>query len=194
MSQKSDLHPISLQYQVRTSKQGYRELERLLPLLGKLQNAAIRHRRLMGKAGVPHKEILRLQNAGITDLREHDPDFANISRRLAESVVKRVNDSYHRAFTVPSAGFPKTDSPLPIQDTGNLRTQRAPRPVPQIECSRDPHQGIVSPVVQDGSPDQRSGTAQGHQDHPAQQGPDHYAGVRVSQLPAFTNNVPALRD
>ena len=111
MSQKSDLHPISLQYQVRTSKQGYRELERLLPLLGELQNAAIRHRRLLGKAKVPSKEILRLQNASITHLREHDLAFANISRRLAESVVQRVNDSYHRAFTVPSAGFPKTDSP-----------------------------------------------------------------------------------
>ena len=111
MSQKSDLHPISLQYQVRTSKQGYRELERLLPLLGELQNAAIRHRRLLGEAKVPSKEILRLQNASITHLREHDLAFANISRRLAESVVKRVNDSYHRAFTVPSAGFPRTKSP-----------------------------------------------------------------------------------
>ena len=111
MSRKSELHPISLQYQVRTSKQGYRELERLLPLLGELQNAAIQHRRLLGKARVPSKEILRLQNAGITDLREHDPDFANIARRLSVSVVKRVNDSYHRAFTVPGARFPKTRSP-----------------------------------------------------------------------------------
>ena len=111
MSHQSDLHPISLQYPVRTSKQGYRELERLLPLLGELQNAAIRHRRLLGKAKVPSKEILRLQNASITDLREHDLAFANISRRLAESVVKRVNDSYHRAFTVPGAGFPRTESP-----------------------------------------------------------------------------------
>ena len=111
MSQQPELHPISLQYQVRTSKQGYRELERLLPLLGELQNAAIRHRRLLSEAKVPSKEILRLQNASITHLREHDLAFANISRRLAESVVKRVNDSYHRAFTVPGAGFPRTKSP-----------------------------------------------------------------------------------
>ena len=111
MSQKSDLHPVSLQYQVRTSKAGYREIGRLLPLLGELQNAAIRHRRILAKARIPNKEILRLQNASITDLRQHDPDFANIARRLAESVVKRVNDSYHRAFTVHGAGFPRTESP-----------------------------------------------------------------------------------
>ena len=111
MSQQPELHPISLQYQVRTSKQGYREVERLLPLLGELQNAAIRHRRMLAKAGLSNKEILRLQNASITDLREHDPDFANIARRLAASVVKRVNDAYHRAFTIPNAGFPRTKSP-----------------------------------------------------------------------------------
>ena len=87
MSQQPELHPISLQYQVRTSKQGYQEVERLLPLLGELQNA------------------------GITDLRQHDPDFANIARRLAVSVVKRVNDAYHRAYTVPNAGCPRTESP-----------------------------------------------------------------------------------
>ena len=111
MSRHQDLHPISLQYQVRASKQGYQEVERLLPLLGELQNAAIRHRRLLGKARVPSKEILRLQNAGITDLRQHDPDFANIARLLAVSVVTRVNDAYHRAFTVQNAGFPRTKSP-----------------------------------------------------------------------------------
>ena len=111
MSQRPDLHPISMQYQVRTSKHGHREVERLLPLLGELQNAAIKHRRMLAKAGIPSKEILRLQNASITDLREHDPDFANIARRLAASVVKRVNDAYHRAFTIPNAGFPRTKSP-----------------------------------------------------------------------------------
>ena len=84
---------------------------RLLPLLGELQNAAIRHRRMLAKAGLSNKEILRLQNSSITDLRQHDPDFANIARRLAESVVKRVNDAYHRAYTVPNAGFPRTESP-----------------------------------------------------------------------------------
>ena len=52
-------HPISLQYQVRTSKQGHREIERLLPLLGGLQNAAIRHRRILAQAKMPTKEILR---------------------------------------------------------------------------------------------------------------------------------------
>ena len=111
MNQQLELHPISLQYQVRTSQQGYREVERLLSLLGELQNAAIQYRWILGQAGIPNKEILRLQNSSITDLRQHDPDFANISTRLAESVVRRVNDSYHRAFTVRGAGFPRMRSP-----------------------------------------------------------------------------------
>ena len=127
MSQQPELHPISLQYQVRTSKQGYQEVGRLLPLLGELQNAAIRHRRMLAKAGLSNKEILRLQNSSITDLRQHDPDFANIARRLAESVVKRVNDAYHRAYTVPNAGFPRTESPygfrtLEISQPANKQT------------------------------------------------------------------------
>ena len=109
MSQQPELHSISLQYQVRTNKQGHREVERLFRLLGKLQNAAIRHRRLLGKAGVHDKEILRLQNAGITDLREHDLDFANIARRPAESVVKRVNDSYAGGKTVARSPPPPTE-------------------------------------------------------------------------------------
>ena len=104
-------HPISLQYQVRTSKLGHREIERLLPLLGELQNAVIRHRRILAKAKVPTKETLRLQNAGITDLRTHDPNFGSISRRLAASVTKRVNDAYNRAFTVPGSLFPRTRPP-----------------------------------------------------------------------------------
>ena len=104
-------HPISLQYQVRTSKHGHREIERLLPLLGELQNAVIKHRRILARARIPTKEILRLQNAGITDLRHHEPNFGSISRRLAVSVVKRVNDAYTRAFTVPGARFPRTRSP-----------------------------------------------------------------------------------
>ena len=53
MSHKSNLHPISLQYQVRTSEQDYREIERLLPLPGELQNA------------------------GITELRQHDHELGN---------------------------------------------------------------------------------------------------------------------
>ena len=35
----------SMQYQVRTSKQGNQKMERLLPLLGELQNAAIQPKR-----------------------------------------------------------------------------------------------------------------------------------------------------
>ena len=111
MSQASSKHAISLQYQVRTSRTGYREIERLLPPLGEFQNAAVRHRQLLGRLGVPTREILRHQNAGITDLRAHDPDFGNIARRLVESVAKRVNDAYSRTLTVQGARFPRTRSP-----------------------------------------------------------------------------------
>ena len=45
MSQQPELHPISLQYPVRTSKQGHQEVERLIPLLSELQNAAIQPKR-----------------------------------------------------------------------------------------------------------------------------------------------------
>ena len=42
MSQQPGQHPIPLQYPARTSKAGYRELERLLPLLGELQTTEIK--------------------------------------------------------------------------------------------------------------------------------------------------------
>ena len=96
---------------MRTSKHGNREIVRLLPLLGEFQNAAIRHGRLLAKAGVPTKELLRLQNASITDLRQHYSDFGNVARKLSESVAKRVNDAYYQAFTVPGACCPRTKSP-----------------------------------------------------------------------------------
>ena len=111
MSQKSDLHFISLQYQVKTSKQGHRDIERLLPILGSLQNSFIRQRHFLAHARVPNNTVLYLQNASITVLSENDPNFTNIARRLAESVAKRVNDAYYRAFTVPGTRFPKTRSP-----------------------------------------------------------------------------------
>ena len=87
MSQKSNLHPISLQYQVRTSEQDYREIERLLPLPGELQNAVIRHRRLLGKANVPTRGILRIQNASITELRQHVHELGNPA--LGQTPVNR---------------------------------------------------------------------------------------------------------
>ena len=182
MSQKSDLHPVSLQYQVRTSKAGYREIGRLLPLLGELQNAAIRHRRILAKARIPNKEILRLQNASITDLRQHDPDFANIARRLAESVVKRVNDSYHRAFTVHGAGFPRTESPysfrtLEISEPANKHIKFRKSGVAEIHVKGLPV--LCQSQFQGRPPHQRSGTAQGHQNHPARQSADRNAGVPV---------------
>ena len=61
--------------------------------------------------GVPAHKILQHQNVGITELRAHDPDFGNIARRIVESVAKRVNDAYTRAFTVRGARFPRTRSP-----------------------------------------------------------------------------------
>ena len=160
MNQQLELHPISLQYQVRTSKQGYREIARLLPLLGgNCRTQQIKHRWILGQAGVPNKQILRLQSTGITDLRQHDPDFANISTRLAESVVRRVNDSYHRAFTVRGAGFPRMRSPH------QFRTLEISEPINKhvkfrkSGVCRDPYQGLAHSVVQDRPPDQHSGTA-----------------------------------
>ena len=126
MSRVSCTHAISLQYQVRTSRTGYREIERLLPLLGEFQNAAVRHRQMLARLGMPTREILRHQNASITDLRKHDPNFGNIARRLVESVAKRVNDAYSRAFTVPNARFPRTRSP----HARNLRAKRPARQAP----------------------------------------------------------------
>ena len=90
MSKTSSSHAISLQYQVRTSRIGYRDIERLLPLLGTFQNAVIRHRQLLAKIGVPTREILQHQNASITDLRKHHPDFGNIARRIIEALTYGV--------------------------------------------------------------------------------------------------------
>ena len=137
MIQTSSSHAISLQYQVRTSRTGYRDIERLLPLLGAFQNAAIRHRQLLARMGVPTHEILRHQNAGITDLRKYDPAFANVDRRITASVAKRVNDAYSRAFTVPSAGFPRTQPPhafrtLEISDTRVQHVKFRPSGIAEI--------------------------------------------------------------
>ena len=58
MSQQSNLHNISLQYQARTSRHGYRETERPLSLLGELQNAA-------SKAICIHSDVIAAVVSGI---------------------------------------------------------------------------------------------------------------------------------
>ena len=104
MSQQPNRRQIVLQYQVRTSKPGLQAIARVMRLLGELQNA------------------------GIADLRQNDPAFATIARRLAESVIKRVNDACYRAFTVPGSGLPHTRPPRQsiIEDRARWVTRKRP--------------------------------------------------------------------
>ena len=108
-------HTASFQYQATTSRAGNRQLDKVLLLLGELQNAPVKHRRMLGKLKVPTRDILQRQNAGLADLRANDPAFANMARRLQQSVLQRVNDAYQRAFSVAGAGFPQTRSPYAFQ-------------------------------------------------------------------------------
>ena len=56
MSPSSSKHDISLHYQVRTSRTGYREIERLLPFLGEFQNAVIRHQHMLARLAPIHRQ------------------------------------------------------------------------------------------------------------------------------------------
>ena len=100
----------SLQYKLTTTTTGYRQLDQALLDMGYLQNALIRHRR---SATGCHKGrfSLKLQNAALTDLHRNDPAYNKHARKLLESVAKRVNLAYAKAFREPMAGFPKTSSP-----------------------------------------------------------------------------------
>ena len=102
MSQKSDLHSISLQYQVRTNKQGHRDIERLLPILGSLQNSFIRNmtRSAKGTLANPGKNVA--QKRGLERSILIGKTAARINpcttvRHGAEWVVAR--DSFGIAFT-----------------------------------------------------------------------------------------------
>ncbi len=104
------MRPIPLQYSATTSPAGYRRLEAAMLQMGHLRNALIRHR---NSARGSHRFAFnfKLQNAHLTDLHRHDPQFNPYSRRLLESVAKEVNKSYSTYFKRPEVGRPQTASP-----------------------------------------------------------------------------------
>lgn len=104
----------SLQYICFTSRAGYRQLNNALLDMGNLQNALINHRR---SATGSHKGkfSLKLQNQALTDLHRNEPVYNQYAHRLLESVVKRVNLAYAKAYSQSNAGFPRTTSPTASQ-------------------------------------------------------------------------------
>ena len=106
----NETKPTTLQYQATTSEAGYRHLEQALLQMGHLHNALIRHRNA-ARGSHRHAFTFKLQNAHLTDLHRHDPQFNPYSRRLLESVAKAVNKSYSTYFKRPEVGRPQTASP-----------------------------------------------------------------------------------
>ena len=106
----NETKPIPLQYAATTSEAGYRQLEAGMLQMGHLRNALIRHRNA-ARSSHRHAFTFKLQNAHLTDLHRHDPQFNPYSRRLLESVAKEVNKSYSTYFKHPDVGWPRTASP-----------------------------------------------------------------------------------
>ena len=106
----NETKPISLQYAASTSEAGYRRLEAGMLQMGHLRNALIRHRN-SARSSHRHAFTFKLQNAHLTDLHRHDPQFNPYSRRLLESVAREVNKSYSTYFKHPDVGLPRTASP-----------------------------------------------------------------------------------
>ena len=106
----NETKPTTLQYRATTSEAGYRHLEQALLQMGHLRNALIRHRNA-ARGSHRHAFTFKLQNAHLTDLHRHDPQFNPYSRRLLESVAKEVNKSYSTYFKRPEVGRPQTASP-----------------------------------------------------------------------------------
>ena len=106
----NDIRPIPLQYTATTSEASYRRLEAAMLQMGHLRNALIRHR---NSARGSHRFAFnfKLQNAHLTDLHRHDPEFNPYARRLLESVAKEVNKSYRTYFNNTDTGRPQTASP-----------------------------------------------------------------------------------
>ena len=100
----------TLQYRATTSKAGYSRIQDALLQMGHLRNALIRHRD-SARGSHRHAFSFKLQNAHLTDLHRHDPDFNTYARRLLESVAREVNKSYSTYFKHPDVGRPRTASP-----------------------------------------------------------------------------------
>ena len=86
------MRPIPLQYAADTSKHGYGRLEAAMLLMGHLRNALIRHRKI-ARGSHRHAFNFKLQNAHLTDLHRHHPEFNAYVRRLLGSVAIEVNKS-----------------------------------------------------------------------------------------------------
>ena len=80
----------TLRYKATATKDGYRRIEQAMLNMGRLYNAAIRHREA---ASGCHKGkfSLKRQTAHLTELRTHDPAYGSYARKLEHSVLKRVN-------------------------------------------------------------------------------------------------------
>ncbi len=115
----------TMQYRGYTSREGYDDVADAMPLFGELQNALVMQRRYMAGDHRHGKEKLRHQNASITDLHRHDARFTPFARRLLESVAKRINTAWKRAYADPDAGYPDTHSPY------NFRTLEISEPAVQ---------------------------------------------------------------
>lgn len=106
------MQAVPLQYTAHTSEAGYRRLDQVLLLMGQLQNNLITHR---NSATSTHRRRfnLKLQNAHLTDLRQHDHRFNQLSRRLLESTARRVNKAFTAYFKAPAErDRPHTKNPF----------------------------------------------------------------------------------
>ena len=127
------MKPIPLQYTATTSKGGDRRLEQAALLMGHLKNALIRHRNT-ARGSHRHAFNFKLQNAHLTDLHRHDPEFNPYSRRLLESVACEVNKSYSTYFKNTEVGRPQTTSlyrnrTLEISEPANQHLQAMREPL-----------------------------------------------------------------
>lgn len=108
---RNPVRTATLQYRGYTSRDGYAAIADAMPIFGELQNALVTQRRYMAGDHRHGRVKLRHQNASITDLHRHDALFNPFARRLLESVAKRINNAWGRAYSDPNAGYPDTDSP-----------------------------------------------------------------------------------
>ena len=71
----------TLRYKAKTSRNGYRRLDLCLLQMGRLYNTVINHRQSANGSHCRNWS-LKLQNAHLTDLHRHDPEFNLYARRL----------------------------------------------------------------------------------------------------------------
>lgn len=106
-----NMEAVTLQYPAHTSRAGYHRLGEVLLIMGHLQNALIRHRN--SDSSTHHRQWnIKVQNAHLTDLHRHDPEYRSCARRLLEGMTRRVNLSFIKHFKDPAnVGRPQTKSP-----------------------------------------------------------------------------------